>query len=103
MTQEIEQKYVYCTIRIKQEQVPYNYSSDYKLRQKRTEELKKIYETDFFKVLNAVVDLGGSFCLDKYTLDSEYRMFQPTIKIKIPKDTIEKVKSLPQIENISAA
>lgn len=99
-----EDRFVYCNIRIKQEQLPYNYGNgNYALRQKKSEEIQKKFRNDMFRVLNAVVDLGGAFCLDKYNLESEWRLYVQNQMIRIPKDAVQKIKDLPQIETITVS
>lgn len=96
------QKMVYCTIKIKQESISWNWNQqNHVLRKQKQEEIQKNYERDFIIVLNAVVDCGGVFCMDRNTLDSEWRLFSRDIKIKIPIDSTEKIRSLSQIESFT--
>jgi hypothetical protein len=99
-----EDSFVYCNIRIKQEQLPYSYGNgNYALRQKKSEEIQKKFRDDMFRVLNSVVESGGAFCLDKHILDSEWRLFVQNHTIRIPKDAVTAIKNLPQIETLTVS
>lgn len=94
------QKMVYCTIKIKQESLSWNWNQqNHVLRKQKQEEIQKNYERDFIIVLNTVVDCGGVFCMDRHTLDSEWRLFAREVKIKIPDSSVGKIKSLPELES----
>lgn len=97
-----KENFVYCNIKIKQETVPYNYGgSNYQLRAEKQRELLENFKSDYFRVLNAVVESGGVFCVDKYILESEYRMFVPNVRIRIPAKAFDTIKALPMVEGIS--
>ena len=93
---------VYCVIKIKQETLPWNWNqSNPQLRKQKQEENQEKYNKDYYTILNSVVDSGGVFCMDKNSLDNEWRMMQPNIRIKIPLSVIEKIKNMPQVESLT--
>jgi hypothetical protein len=93
-----QQESVFCTLKIKKDEVQWNYQqNNYAVRKQKQDEYAKEFEERFFKVLNLVVELGGVFCMDKYTLDSDYRMFSQNIKIKIPKEFIDRIRQLSEV------
>jgi hypothetical protein len=92
----------YCIVKIKQDTVPWTWNQNNPaLRKKRQEELAAEYERNYYKILNAVIEAGGVFCMDKNTLDSEYRIMQNTVKIKIPNSKVEAIKALAGIESFA--
>jgi hypothetical protein len=92
----------YCVIKIKQETIPWNWNQNNPtLRKQRQDELAVKYHTDYYTIINAVVNCGGVVCMDKHSLDNEWRMMQPNIRIKIPIEAIEKFKAMPQLESFT--
>jgi hypothetical protein len=99
-----QEEMIYCNIKIKQEIVAYNYGgSNYQLRAQKQKEAAENFKLDYFRTLNAVVAAGGVFCVDKYSLDSEYRMFVPNVRIKIPKKSFDTIKNFHTVEGIHFA
>lgn len=96
-----KQESVFCTVKLKKDEVPWNWQqNNYAARKQRQEEVIKEFEIRFYKLLNMVVEAGGVFCMDKYTLDSDYRMFSSTIKVKIPKSIIDQIRSLSDVISV---
>jgi hypothetical protein len=89
----------YCILRIKQETVPWNWNQQSPaLRNQRQQELHNKYIQDFYTVINTIIDCGGIICMDRSTLDSEYRILQNVIRVKIPNSEVQKIRNLPQLE-----
>lgn len=96
-----KQESVFCTVKLKKDEVPWNWQqNNYAARKQRQEDVQKEFEIRFYKLLNLVVDSGGVFCMDKYTLDSDYRMFSSSIKIKIPQTAISQIRALPDVISV---
>lgn len=93
--------YIYASVKIRQENMPWNWNQNNpQARRQKQEELNKKFLNDFYTLVNAVVDSGGTVCLDKYILDSEWRIYnnQNTFKIKILKEISPTIQALPFIE-----
>lgn len=96
-----KQESVFCTVKLKKDDVPWNWQqNNHAARKQRQEEVVKEFEIRFYKLLNMVVDAGGVFCMDRYTLDSDFRLFSPTIKVKIPKNSINQICALPGVISV---
>jgi hypothetical protein len=93
---------VYCIVKIKQEQVPWNWNQQNpSQRRQKQEEVQKKFQNDFYKLINTVVSLGGTVCLDRHTLDNEWRLYNSPIRLKLGTDFIDKIRSLDFIESLA--
>lgn len=94
-------KSIYCMVKIKQDNLPWNWNqSNPALRKQKQEENQKKFEQGFYTLVNKVVSLGGTVCLDRGALDNEWRMLNSQIRIKIDQENIDTIRSLPCIEAV---
>lgn len=97
MNEEIEKMSQYY-ITLKYPQAPYVGYQDPKkaaIMEAHQENLRKV----FFKVVNAVVDLGGVICMDKHQLDNDYRLFSNGFSIQIAPSLINTISKMPEVSN----
>jgi hypothetical protein len=89
-------------IRVKQETINWNYANNnHAARQKRQEELNQKFKNNLFVIFNKIVKFGGTICMDRHTLDNEWRIFSPNIRVLMPVKFIEELRADPNIESIT--
>lgn len=60
--------------------------------------LNERFQRDFIRVTNLIVSVGGVVDLRKDSLEADWRIFLSEIRVKIPEESVEVIKSHPCVD-----
>lgn len=91
----------FYNVRVKQVTLNWNWAQgNHNLRQKKQDELNEKFKNDLFCIFNKIVKLGGTICMDRHSLDNEWRIFSPNIRVFMPTKHIGELISDPNVESV---